>query len=52
MSSKTDIFKKVFGDGKIEINVKKRVCLQNPTVVIKDKKKEKNKKKCRSKFYE
>lgn len=47
-----ELFEKVFGDGKLDVTVKERHPMSNPTVPHKNKKKDKSKNRCRTKSFE
>ena len=50
-----DLFEDVFGDGELEVKFKPRHFMKNPSVTHEDKKKEKDRRKCRrfkQKFFE
>lgn len=42
-----DLFEEIFGDGILEVKVKQRHSMRNPSVAHEDKKREKDRRKCR-----
>ena len=50
-----DLFEEIFGNGELEVKVKPRHFMKNPSVAHENKKKEKDRRKCRrskQKFFE